>query len=185
MWRPSRRGLAVRRLIRRDDGVAMAEFALILPVFMLIVVGMLVVGRLFFYWIETNHVANETARWVIVDRNPYLKAPCTLATATGADDCQSLQQHAVLTATGEFSDNARVCIDFPETPSGTAVQVGDPVRVRVQVPASFFDFFGFDVTIRGSSTMRVERLEGKDLTDVTKPPFPANYAAASPFGACS
>ncbi len=171
--------------VRRDEGVAMAEFALILPVFMLIVVGMLVVGRLFFYWIETNHVASETARWVIVDRNPYLKAPCTLATATGATDCQSLQQHAALSATDEFADNVRVCIDFPETPSGTAVQVGDPVRVRVQVPATFFNFFGFGVDIKGSSTMRVERLEGKDLTDITKPPFPLNYADTAPFGTCS
>ncbi len=49
----------------------MTEFALIVPVFLLIVVGMLVFGRLLFYWIETNHVASETARWAVVDRNPY------------------------------------------------------------------------------------------------------------------
>ena len=42
---------------------------------------MLAFGRVFFYWIEANHLANETARWAIVDRNPY---------ATG----QTLQQHA-------------------------------------------------------------------------------------------
>ena len=61
---------------RREDGVAMTEFALILPIFMLIVAGMLGFGRVFFYWIQANHVANETARWAIVDRNPY--APTTL-----------------------------------------------------------------------------------------------------------
>ena len=48
---------------RRGDG----QFALIVPVFLLIVVGLLVFGRLFFYWIETNHPANETARWAVVD----------------------------------------------------------------------------------------------------------------------
>ena len=49
----------------------MTEFALVAPVFMLIVVGMLLFGRAFFYWIETNHLASETARWAVVDRNPY------------------------------------------------------------------------------------------------------------------
>ncbi len=78
----------------------MTEFALILPVFMLIVVGMLVFGRLLFYWIETNHVASETARWAVVDRNPYGPG-------------QTLQQSARSRATNEFEDNAAVCIDFP------------------------------------------------------------------------
>ena len=38
---------------------------------MVIVAGLLGFGRVFFYWIQANHVANETARWAIVDRNPY------------------------------------------------------------------------------------------------------------------
>ena len=72
----------MRRLnFRREDGVAMTEFALILPIFMVIVAGLLGFGRVFFYWIEANHVANETARWAIVDRNPY--APTNAAAARG------------------------------------------------------------------------------------------------------
>ncbi len=66
----------MRRLkFRREDGVAMTEFALILPIFMVIVAGLLGFGRVFFYWIQANHVANETARWAIVDRNPYGRLP--------------------------------------------------------------------------------------------------------------
>ena len=54
----------MRRLnLRRDDGVAMTEFALILPIFMLVVAGVLAFGRAFFYWIDANHLANETARY--------------------------------------------------------------------------------------------------------------------------
>jgi Flp pilus assembly protein TadG len=145
MWRTQRRGFAVRRRIdpRREDGVAMTEFAIILPVFMLLVVGMLVFGRLLYYWIETNHVANETARWVVVDRNPY--------------SGQTLQQSAKQRATEEFDDNVSVCIDFPGKTRAT-VEPGDPVRVRVQVPVSFVKFFGWGVTIKGSSTMRLERI---------------------------
>ena len=58
----------------------MTEFALILPVFLLIVVGLLSFGRVLYYWIEANHVASETARWAIVDQNPFR--------------AQTLQEHA-------------------------------------------------------------------------------------------
>ena len=59
---------------RREDGVAMTEFALIVPIFLVIVAGLLGFGRVFFYWIETNHMASETARWAVVDRNPVHRA---------------------------------------------------------------------------------------------------------------
>lgn len=140
----------------------MAEFALILPVFLVIVVGLLLFGRLFFYWIETNHLANETARWAVVDRNPY---------APG----QTLQEGARSGGqTNEFEDNTRVCIDFPE---GGALDLGDPVRVRVQ--QTFSVLGGWDIVIRGSSTMRIERLANTTT--------PANYSAGvSPAGgACT
>jgi len=129
----------------------MTEFALIAPVFLLLIVGVLVFGRMLYYWIETNHVANETARWVVVDRNPYSPG-------------QTLQQNARSRATNEFEDNAAVCIDFPDPDnpgmfqSRADVEPGDPVRVRVQVPVSFVKFFGWGVTIKGSAVMRLERI---------------------------
>ena len=133
----------------------MTEFALIVPVFLLLVVGILVFGRLLFYWIETNHVASETARWAVVDRNPYGPG-------------QTLQQSARSRATNEFEDNAAVCIDYPGKDWNAAtVEPGDPVRVRVQVPVTFVKFFGWGVTIKGSATMRVER-----IADTTAPVQP-------------
>lgn len=130
-----------RRIDIRDErGVAMTEFALIAPVFVLIVAGLLGFGRVFFYWIDANHLANEAARWAVVDRNPY---------------STSLQQHILNSGTVEFQD-ASVCIDYPE---GGAVDVGDPIRVRVQKPFEFVPILGIgQITIRGSSTMRVERI---------------------------
>jgi TadE-like protein len=122
----------------------MTEFALVAPVFLLLIVGVLVFGRMLFYWIETNHVANETARWVVVDRNPYGPG-------------QTLQQNARSRATDEFENKARVCIDFPGKTRAT-VEPGDPIRVRVQVPVTFIKFFGFGVTIKGSAVMRLERI---------------------------
>jgi len=143
----------------------MTEFAIIVPVFMLIVVGMLIFGRLLFYWIETNHVASETARWAVVDRNPYGPG-------------QTLQESARSRATNEFEDNAAVCIDYPGK-SWETVETGDPVRVRVQVPVTFVKFFGWGVTIKGSATMRVER-----IADTTIPIRPVADPNAN-IGTCS
>jgi hypothetical protein len=143
MWRTSRRGLAVRQLnLRRDDGVAMTEFALILPIFMVIVAGLLGFGRVFFYWIEANHTASETARWAIVDQNPF--------------NPQTLQEHAAQSSTGEFESDVRVCISMPEGPV-----LGERLVVKVQKPFSFLPILNVGtITIRGSSTMRIENFNG-------------------------
>ena len=128
--------------LRREDGVAMTEFALILPIFMLVVAGVLAFGRAFFYWIDANHLANETARWAVVDRNPY------------AANGETLQEHARDASSVEFRNDVDVCIDFPD---GTPA-VGNRVRVRIQKPFSFVPILDIaPITIRGSSTMRIER----------------------------
>jgi TadE-like protein len=145
----------VRQLnLRRDDGVAMTEFALILPIFMVIVAGLLGFGRVFFYWIQANHVANETARWAIVDRNPY--SPATL------------QEHARDSSTTEFA-GAKVCI------TRTGTELGDPLEVTVAKPFTFVPIMNIGtITIRASSTMRVERLSGID--PLTKEAVPTAYS---------
>jgi TadE-like protein len=161
----SRRGTAVKRInLRREDGVAMTEFALIVPVFLLIVAGLLAFGRVFFYWIEANHMASETARWAVVDRNPY---------GPGS----TLQQHAAQTSTVEFASDVKVCIDFPGK-SDTTADLGDPVRVRIQKPFSFVPILNMGtITVRGTSTMRIERLA--DNGD------PLNYGSGDNIGACT
>jgi len=139
----------------------MTEFALVLPVFMLIVAGILAFGRVFFYWISANHVANETARWAAVDRNPF--AP------------QSLQTYAKDSATGEFAQGATVCITVPD---GAAV--GNPVTVTISTPFSFVPLLDIGtITISGRSTMRIERLAGAGGT------APAAYAPDPMTGSCA
>jgi Flp pilus assembly protein TadG len=140
--------LAVRQLkLRRDDGQAMTEFALILPIFMIIVAGLLGFGRVFFYWIQANHVASETARWAIVDRNPY--APTTL------------QRAAADSSSSEFNSNTTVCI----TREGDK-DLGAPLEVTVAKPFTFVPILGIGkITIRASSTMRIERLGAKDASN--------------------
>jgi hypothetical protein len=120
---------------------------------MVIVAGMLGFGRVFFYWIQANHVANETARWAIVDRNPY--APTTLQTAA-ADSSSS-----------EFNSNTTVCIQR----QGATLNVGDPLTVTVAKPFTFVPILNIGkITVRASSTMRVESFQNGTT--------PTNYSEA-------
>jgi hypothetical protein len=147
----SRRGTAVKRInLRREDGVALTEFALIVPVFLLIVAGLLGFGRVFFYWIEANHLASETARWAVVDQNGR------------PDSGKKLQVYARDNATGEFQSNVNVCVEFPGE-SHSSVELGDPVKVKIRMPFTFVPILGIGtINIRGSSTMRIENMVGAD-----------------------
>ena len=53
-----------------ESGVALIEFALVLPLLLLVLCGIFEFGRIYNYWIDETHLANEAARWAAVDRNP-------------------------------------------------------------------------------------------------------------------
>jgi Flp pilus assembly protein TadG len=150
----------MRRMLTKfgpEDGASLVEFALVLPVLVLLLFGMLDFGKAFNYWIDETHLANEGARWAVVNRNP------------GGG---SLQQYLVDQATTDelrnggtasVADPAEVCISFP---SGTS-NVGDPVLVTVSATYNWLPVIGLDTaqtTITGSSHMRLEAL-------------PTNYSA--------
>ena len=53
-----------------ERGQALVEFALVLPLLLLVVIGMLEFGKAINYWIDQNQLASEGARWVVVNRVP-------------------------------------------------------------------------------------------------------------------
>jgi Flp pilus assembly protein TadG len=128
------------------------EFALILPVLALLLFGMLDFGKAFNYWIDETHLANEAARWAVVNKNPASSG--------------SLQQYIRNQVTSnELRDGGtssvpgpiQVCIEFP---SGTS-NVGDPVRVTLTATYRWLGVLAArmsvtQTTITGSSTMRLE-----------------------------
>jgi hypothetical protein len=162
------RAVATTKRLAGERGVAMTEFALVLPMFMLIVAGLLAFGRVLFYWIETNHLANETARWAAVDRRP--------------DPSKTLQVYARDSGgTVEFSD-AKVCIG---TPDGSNPTIGGPIQVKISKPFSFVPILQIaPIKIRGEATMRIER-----FANGTTPSYSystsASPLAGAPFGACT
>lgn len=134
---------------RDESGTAAVEFAVVLPLLLLIVFGILDFGRALNYSNDATHLANEGARWAVVDSNP------------GAPS-QTLQQYILNQANGtEMMDNATVCIGFP---AGGTPGAGYPVEVTVTVNFDWMPFlrnavFGGNTssTLTGKAVMRLER----------------------------
>ena len=122
--RCSRELRAGARIRARDErGVALVEFTLLLPVLLVLLFGMLDFGKAFNYWIDGTHLANEGARWAVVNKNPstsgetlqeYIRAQATTPELRNG-------------GTASIPDPLAVCITFP---NGTR-NVGDPVKVTV------------------------------------------------------
>jgi TadE-like protein len=141
----------------RERGQALVEFALILPLFLLIVVGVIQFGVGLNYWLDLNRIANQGARWAVVDKWP---------------DCPSnpgcsLEEHMELQHTSRGNDNdVFICFEVPTPlPSATSL-VGQPVRVTATSEYGFQAIMDMaSITLRGRATMRVEQPPVKLLAD--------------------
>ena len=142
------------RSLRRDQsGQALVEFALILPVLLVLIFGMLDFGKAYNYWIDSTHLSASAARWAAVNKNPGPGATLQESIREQADSAELRNG-----GTEAVADPMQVCISFPD---GTA-NVGDPVEVTVTADYNFLNFLGIETgvtskTITGSSTMRLEQ----------------------------
>lgn len=128
-----------------QQGAVLVEFALVLPLLLLLLLGIFEFGRAFNYWIDQTHLANIGARWAAVDTNP---GPGSLQ--------QAIAEEA---NTQELKEGVAVCITFP---NGGSEQVGDPVEAIVEYDFNWLPFIGeaagaTTTTLRGSATMRLEQ----------------------------
>src|ERR1700756_735479 len=55
---------------RREDGQALVEFALVLPLLLLAIVGIVSFGRAMNYDEQATHLVNEAARYAMVNQVP-------------------------------------------------------------------------------------------------------------------
>jgi Flp pilus assembly protein TadG len=139
-----------------ESGVALVEFALVLPVLLLILFGVLEFGKGFNYWIDETHLANEAARFAVVNKNPGTSGTLQDYVLSQADTSEFRTG-----GTTAVPSKPQVCITFP---NGTS-NVGDPVKATVTLTYHFLPFVKpADVTMSASSTMRLEAL-------------PTNYSA--------
>jgi hypothetical protein len=138
----------------RQRGAVLVEFALVLPLLLLLLLGIAELGRVFNYWIDQTHLANVAARWAAVDRNPGPGSTLQESIRLQADTAELREG-----GTDSVEEPAQVCIDFPD---GTSA-IGDPVEATVSVDFNWMPFLGEQIgvattTLTGSATMRLEQL---------------------------
>ncbi len=82
------------RMRRRPAGQAMVEFALVAPMFFLLLFGIVEAGRFIFYYETLSHATREGARYAIVNGANTLGCPSGPA-APGTSGCDTAGNNVV------------------------------------------------------------------------------------------
>jgi Flp pilus assembly protein TadG len=147
---------SIHSSINDERGQALVEFALVLPLLLLLALGMLDFGKAYNYWNDATHLTAEGARFAAVNRKPDpANANSLQRQILGQADTAELREGLPSPAIAP----AQVCIDFP---NGTQAY-GDPVRMRMTFTYHFLPFIGAEVgflthTITSSTVMRLEAI---------------------------
>src|SRR3954451_24649413 len=98
-----------RRFAADERGVALVEFVLVLPMILLLLLGMIDVGKAVNYWNDETHLANEAARSAAVNRRIV---PTELINETVRNEADSAELRNG--GTGSVSSpGVQICIWFP------------------------------------------------------------------------
>src|SRR5919199_3403986 len=150
---------------RDERGVALTEFALVLPLLLLLILGMIDFGKAINYWIDNTHLANEGARLAVVNKNPggsgttlqdYLRGHTSSAEERYPNPVQGTQRsaHSMTVNICYYAASNGALIN-----SGTPA-VGDTVEVIVKYDYDWLRGFPFPgnptTTIGGKAAMRLE-----------------------------
>jgi hypothetical protein len=157
-----------RQTLGDDRGAAMVEFALVLPILLLIVFGMIDIGKAVAYWNDATHLASEATRQAVVNRCPGGGA-CTINTWI-KDQAESNELRNGGGSIGGTGMKVTIC--FPDGNS----TVGHPVEVDIDAQYNWLSFLGgiAPIILSGKSTQRLEHdYDGTAYTSTT------TYDAAS------
>jgi Flp pilus assembly protein TadG len=181
-----RRGHSLARALRlcRDErGTSLTEFALVLPLLLLLILGIIDFGKAINYWMDETHLANEGARFAMVNKNPGsgFGTPKTLQQYI-RDQADSAELHGDVQGTQRTTHGASINICFYRASDGSlytdpaSATVGDTIEVVVKYDYQWLRNFPFpgnpSTTITGRSAMRLEAL-------------PTNYTPANNLGGVS
>lgn len=143
-----------RSLTTDESGQALVEFALVLPILLVLLFAMLDFGKAFNYWIDATHISAEGARFAVVNRKPDPANGLSLQ-----EQLRNQGNTPELRAggTSSIASASQVCVNFP---NGTS-NPGDPVTVRMSFTYHWLPFLGSRIsvaatTIDSTATMRLE-----------------------------
>src|SRR4051794_17946290 len=96
--------------IADEAGQALVEFALVLPLLLLLLFGMLDLGKAYNYWNDSTHLTSEAARFATVNRKPDPASALSLQSQIrGQADTAELRTGG----TSAVAAPAQVCVTFP------------------------------------------------------------------------
>lgn len=145
--------------LRNEDGVAMVEFALVLPILLLVLLGTVSFGFALNYSIDETQLTREAARYAAVNYNPGPASTIQESIRGQADTSELLNGGTTAVPT-----RGQLCIAFPTNPdTNTSGQVGDPVKATMTVTYNLLPIIGnvlpadaSAINITRSATMRLE-----------------------------
>jgi len=128
----------------RDDGASLIEFALVMPLLVLLIFGMVDAGWAFFQNLEVRHGAREAARLAAVDygtADQIIAETCDrMNVPSGSTDVTVTLDHSPGTAIG---DKATVTVARPNHASLTGflpffdnLNLTSTVEIRIEQPAT-------------------------------------------------
>lgn len=140
------------RAIGREDGQALVEFALILPVLALLLFGIVDFARVLNYYNNLTQLAGQGARAAAVYSNPN---------GSGSVTASSIQCQLIDTYTSSHELRKGIQVQFTQRPT----QVGEPVEVSASYSFSFIPLVrSISLTISATSAHRAEVVPSTGFT---------------------
>src|SRR4051812_24394900 len=156
-----RRGIRVHRM-RDQSGQALVEFAIILPLVLMILLGVIDFGLAFNSQNDESHLANVAVRLADVNL-------CTQCNAADGNS-QIVKYVAQQVDTKQLTTNGLTICFYNPAPGNPAVPLnrGDPVKVKLSSNFEWFHYTGLDfgtTPIVATVTGRLEQDYHNDGTD--------------------
>jgi hypothetical protein len=157
--------ISARRRRDRESGQATVEFALLLFPLLILVFGVIQFGIGLNFWLDEQRIANQGARWAVVNSWPGClrtdaAGSCTLSPAcTAAPTRTTLANYLKCQAISQGLRNSvvvSVCYPNDGDPANDG-KIGSPVRVLLDAPFKFIPIMNIGtISLRGKATMRLE-----------------------------
>ncbi len=170
---------AIRRAIRAQEGQAIVELALVLPILLVVLFGIFDFGQAISNWNSETALANVGARYAAVGNVPTTTQDSTCGESGATSSivtyvqCQAQHDYQLPTGSSTYGLQGPVSVAVC-APSGTAV--GDPVKVVVSAKYNWLPvgkLLGLSLgqtTVSADATMRIEAVgSGSNWTFSTTP----------------
>jgi Flp pilus assembly pilin Flp len=190
-------GRRIRQRLRDENGQSFVEFTLLVPIALVLILGVVDLGRATSYWLDSSHLANEGARAAAVQSCPSAPPPSPPGCAIPSDPSGLPKALWLQAESPQLKDNLTVCIWdlYPSVdpltgapnplagqprPTGDAWLRGDELRITVGSTFHFIPFLELaDQRVTGRSSMRSET---DWSTSPATNPYGWTYKAGDPAG---